>query len=107
MNWKRLATLTEPARVRAIVAAVIALAAALGIVLPFDLPGIAEAGIALLAVLIPVIQGEATRAAVFSPATAEAQFNTAFNAGSGDLPVTKHEVTPQTPGVADHAAGEE
>lgn len=106
MNLKRLAEYTEPARVRAIVAAVIALAAALGIVLPFDLPGIAEAGIALLAVLIPVVQGEATRAAVVSPATNAAEVNAAHDAATGALPVTKHEVTPQTDGVADHAAPE-
>jgi hypothetical protein len=41
-GWKWL-NYTEPARVRAVAAAVLALCAALGITLPFDLPGIAEA----------------------------------------------------------------
>jgi hypothetical protein len=59
---------TEPARIRAAVAAVLALCAALGIVLPFDLPGVAEALILILAVAFPVVQGEVTRAAVYSPA---------------------------------------
>lgn len=62
----------EPARLRAIVAAVVALCAALGIVLPFDLPGIAEAAIGVLAVLVPLIQGETTRAAVWSPQSKDA-----------------------------------
>ena len=68
MKWTNY---TEPARIRAVVTAVIALAAALGLTLPFDLPGIAEAGIGLLAVLLPLIQGEATRAAVDSPQTVD------------------------------------
>lgn len=58
---------TEPARVRAIVTAVVALCAALGVVLPFDLPGIVEALLPILALVLPLIQGEATRAAVVSP----------------------------------------
>lgn len=62
---------TEPSRVRAIVTAVVALAAALGIVLPFDLPGLAEAAIGVLAVVLPLIQGESTRAAVVSPQRAD------------------------------------
>lgn len=62
---------TEPARIRAIVTAVVALVAALGIVLPFDLPGIAEAAIGVLAVVQALIQGETTRAAVVSPQRAD------------------------------------
>ena len=57
---------TEPTLIRAVVAAVLQLCAALGIVLPFDLPGIAEAAIVLLAVLVPLIQGVTTRAKVWS-----------------------------------------
>jgi hypothetical protein len=64
---------TEPARLRAVVAAVVALCAALGIAIPFDLPAVAEAAIALLAVLVPLVQGESTRAAVFSPITHQEQ----------------------------------
>lgn len=62
---------TEPARLRAIATAVVALATSLGIVLPLDLPGIAEAGIGVLAVVLPLIQGETTRAAVVSPQRAD------------------------------------
>lgn len=54
----------EPARVRAVVAAVIALAGALGVTLGFDLPGIAEALLLVLAAVVPLVQGEATRAVV-------------------------------------------
>lgn len=64
MNWSNY---TEPARIRAAVVAVLALCAALGVVLPFNLPGIAEALILILAVAFPVVQGETTRAAVWSP----------------------------------------
>lgn len=64
MSWSNY---TEPARIRAIVVAVVALCGALGIVLPFDLPGIAEALIVVLAAVLPLIQGETTRAAVYSP----------------------------------------
>lgn len=61
----------EPSRVRAVVTAVLALCAALGIVLPFDLPGIAEALLLLVAAILPLVQGEATRAAVVSPQRAD------------------------------------
>lgn len=61
MKWS---DYTEPALIRATVAAVLQLCGALGIVLPFDLPGIAEAAIVLLAVLVPIIQGVTTRAKV-------------------------------------------
>lgn len=62
---------TEPSRLRAIAAAVVALVASLGLTLPFDLPGIVEAAIPLLAFLVPIVQGEATRAAVVSPQRAD------------------------------------
>jgi hypothetical protein len=65
------ANYVEPARIRAVVAAVLALCVALGITLPFDLPGVAEAAIGLLAVVVPLIQGETTRAAVVSPQRAD------------------------------------
>lgn len=55
---------TEPARIRALALAVVQLAAALGIVLPFDLPGIAETLIAVLAAGLPLITGELIRAKV-------------------------------------------
>jgi hypothetical protein len=69
-KWKWL-NYTEPARIRAVVTAAVALCAALGVTLPFDLPGIAEAAIGVLAVVLPLIQGEATRAAVVSPQRAD------------------------------------
>lgn len=67
----RLLEYTEPARIRALVTAILALAAALGIVLPFDLPGIADALLLVLAVVLPLIQGETTRNAVVSPQRAD------------------------------------
>lgn len=68
----RVATLarwTEPARIRAAAAAVVALCATLGVTLPLDLPAAADAAITLGAVLLPLLQGEVTRRAVYSPAT--------------------------------------
>jgi hypothetical protein len=62
---------TEPARLRAIAAAVVALGAALGLTLPFDLPGAVEVILPLLAFLVPLLQGETTRAAVISPRRAD------------------------------------
>lgn len=74
MRWS---SYTEPARIRAAVVAILALCAALGVVLPFDLPAIAEALILILAVVFPVAQGEATRAVVYSPATHHAELGAA------------------------------
>ena len=81
----KLSNYAEPARIRALVTAVLALCGALGIVLPFDLPGIAEALIRALAVVLPVAQGETTRAAVFSPQTHHTQVARA-SAGLSDGP---------------------
>lgn len=55
---------TEPALIRGVVAAVLQLCAALGVVLPFDLPGIAEAVIVIVAAAVPLIQAVTTRAKV-------------------------------------------
>jgi hypothetical protein len=85
---------TEPARIRALVGAVLMLCGALGVVLPFDLPAIAEALIVLLAVAIPVAQGESTRAAVVPLEKHKDQVARAAG----------HVVIPHTQGVADHAA---
>lgn len=60
----KLSDYTEPARIRAIVTAVVGLAAALGLTLPFDLPGVAEVLIPVLAFFLPLVQGETTRAVV-------------------------------------------
>lgn len=77
---------TEPARVRALVTAILALCAALGIVLPFDLPRIADALLLLAAVILPLIQGEATRAAVVSPQRADLIAAGRAHTGLGDGP---------------------
>jgi len=60
LSWAAL----EPARLRGIAVALVALAAALGLVLPFDLPGITEAIIGIMALVLPLVQGELTRAKV-------------------------------------------
>jgi len=52
---------TEPARIRAAALAVVQLCAALGITLPFDIPGLAEGLIALVAVVGPIVTGELIR----------------------------------------------
>ena len=70
MNWN---AALEPARIRAVVTALVQLCAALGITLGFDLPGIAEALIVVLAVVLPLIQGEATRAKVVPVAALPSQ----------------------------------
>jgi hypothetical protein len=54
----------EPARVRAVYTALVALAIALGITIPSHVDNVMTATIGLLAVLIPVLQGEVTRAVV-------------------------------------------
>jgi len=63
------ADFTEPARLLAAATAVVALAASLGLVLPADLPTTAEVLVPIVAALLPLIQGEATRAVVASPRT--------------------------------------
>jgi hypothetical protein len=69
---KKFSEYTEPTRIRAIVTAIVGLAAALGLTLPLDLPGLAEVLIPVLGFVLPLIQGEATRAVVFSPASVDA-----------------------------------
>jgi hypothetical protein len=58
--WNRL----EPARLRAAWTAVIALAVALGFAIPSDADAVVTAIIGVLAVVIPLVQGEVTRGAV-------------------------------------------
>lgn len=59
----------EPAVIRGIVTALIALAAALGFVVTDNVRDTAEALIPVLAFVIPLLQSLWTRAAVFSPKT--------------------------------------
>jgi hypothetical protein len=77
---------TEPARLRAIAAAVVALVAALGLTLPFDLPGAVEVILPLLAFVVPLLQGETTRAAVVSPRRADLIAAGRASAGTADGP---------------------
>ncbi len=60
---------SEPAVLRGIVTAVIALAAALGFVASDEIKGAAEGLIPILALLIPLAQSLWTRQAVVSPRT--------------------------------------
>lgn len=75
MTWLRNAWAymrhVEPARLRAIWIAVVALLATAGVSVSADLDARVNAVIGVLAVLLPLIQGETTRAAVYSPATVE------------------------------------
>lgn len=87
MTWKHL-DFTEPAVLRGIVTALLALAASLGFVIPADLSGAAQALVPTVAFVVPMAQALWTRARVSSPATV-ARIRAAG---------------PQTPGVADHAA---
>jgi Mg/Co/Ni transporter MgtE len=61
----------EPARLRAIWIAVVALLATAGVSVSADLDAKVTAVIGVLAVLLPLLQGESTRAAVYAPATVE------------------------------------
>lgn len=67
----RWANYFEPARLRGIAVALVALAAALGLTLPFDLPGIVDVLAPVVAFVLPLLQGESTRNAVVSPARAD------------------------------------
>lgn len=60
---------SEPAVLRGIVTALVALAAAIGFVVPANLSGAAEGLIPVLAFVIPLVQSIWTRQAVVSPQT--------------------------------------
>ena len=62
---------SEPAVLRGIITAIVALAAAVGFVVPANLSGAAEALIPVVAFLVPLVQALFTRKAVVSPATAD------------------------------------
>lgn len=70
-DWIRRLNRVEPARLRAFWVALVALLATLGVTVGADLDAKVSAVIGLLAVLLPLIQGETTRATVYSPATVE------------------------------------
>ncbi len=58
--WTRIREL-EPARLRAVWAAIIAVAVALGVTVSADVDTAVQAAIVLFAALVPLVQGEATR----------------------------------------------
>ena len=62
---------TEPAVLRGIITALIALAASLGFVATDEIKGAAEAIIPVVAFLLPLLQSIWTRFAVFSPKTVD------------------------------------
>lgn len=68
--WSRIREL-EPARVRAVWAAVVALALALGVTIREDIDGAVQALIVAVFTLLPLIQGEATRGRVVPVAKAD------------------------------------
>lgn len=63
MDWKRIAA-DEPARVRAAWTAVVAVLAGLGVTVSQDINGWVEGAILAAAAVLPIAQGESTRAKV-------------------------------------------
>ena len=70
MSFKRL-NWSEPAVLRGVITAVLALAASIGFVIPANLSGVAEGLIPVLAFLVPLLQSFWTRQSVVSPETFE------------------------------------
>lgn len=66
--WARI-RLMEPARVRAVWTALVGLLAALGVTVAADVDGAVQAVIVAVCAVLPLVQGESTRAVV-SPAAA-------------------------------------
>ena len=61
----------EPARVRAVWTAVVMLLASAGVAASTDVDATVTGAIGLLFALLALVQGETTRAAVYSPATVD------------------------------------
>ena len=61
----------EPARVRAVWAALVMLLASAGVVVGTDVDAIVTGAIGVLFAVIALVQGETTRAVVYSPATVD------------------------------------
>lgn len=95
MNFKRL-NYREPAVLRGIITAVLALAAALGFVATDEIRGAAEGLIPVVAFVLPLLQSLWTRASVVPLEKHVDQLAKAAG----------HVVVPQTPGKPDHAAPE-
>ena len=79
--WDRIRTL-EPARLRAVWAAIITVAVALGVTISADTDRAVQAAIVLFAALVPLLQGESTRRKV----TPVAKLAMADETGHGDIP---------------------
>lgn len=62
----------EPARVRAVWTAVVMLLASAGVAVSTDVDATVTGAIGLVFALLALVQGETTRAAVYSPATVDA-----------------------------------
>lgn len=70
LRWAyRYVKATNPARLRAAWTAVLAEAALAGVAIPADLNRWVTFTLALAGILVPLLQGEATRASVYSPAS--------------------------------------
>ena len=61
----------EPARVRAVWTAVVMLLASAGVTITTEVDATVTEGIGLVFALLALVQGETTRAVVYSPATVE------------------------------------
>lgn len=72
-DWLRRIAALEPARLRAVWAAVIALAVTLGVTISADVDRAVQAVILAFAALVPLIQGELTRAKVTPVAKIDAE----------------------------------
>lgn len=94
MNIKKL-DYREPAVLRGIALAALALAGSLGVVIPEDLPGRIDVLIVGGATFFPLVQAVWTRFAVWSPKAKDA----AVAAAARPLG------SPQIPGVGDHREG--
>ncbi len=79
--WTRVNQL-EPARVKAVWVAVVALLVSLGVTVNTDVDGSVQALIVAVFTLLPLLQGEATRAKV----TPVAKANQDAGVGHGDIP---------------------
>ena len=79
--WNRIRTL-EPARVRAVWVAVVALLVSLGVTVQTDLDSAVQALIVAVFTLLPLVQGETTRAKVTPVARLQAE----PEYGHGDIP---------------------
>ncbi len=79
--WNRIRQL-EPARVRAVWVAIVALAVSLGVTINSDVDGAVQALIVAVFTLLPLIQGEATRAKVVPVA----KLRNEPEYGHGDIP---------------------